>query len=375
MFKGSNVFRAFSMSMYERENDDEVEGSSTFIRRSSFSRNFDKYANKRRHLVEKSVLNSIEYQRTLSTHEAEDFAKQHAKVVDRLAKKHAVKRLARAAVPHIFVEPIQKPDLQYKKGTSRRKRGLTEREAADVAKAYARQRQRAIANNAEQTQAHESLMQREARAIQKGKEKEVPIDEGGFSHVNDLLKSNEESSKMSFDISQNRSFEEGVQGKIYTESDSDDEKSVRYGRFSPDSPLSETPLSETFLPENTSEAPLCISDSFISFSDINIDSNAVASVLKAKAARPSAATASAALSAQRLSQIPHSSKGFIGRQRKKSKQQLAVESQERFEAQKKVDAKVKKEAAKMKKQAKFMKPRTENVSQLADQLNLLSSSL
>lgn len=80
------------------------------------------------------------------------------------------------------------------------------------------------------------------------------------------------------------------------------------------------------------------------------------------------ATAPAILPAQqRLSQIPHPSRGPTGRVRAKSKQQLKLESQERADATKKEETRAKREAAKARKEAKFMAPRKENVSQLEEE--------
>ena len=87
-----------------------------------------------------------------------------------------------------------------------------------------------------------------------------------------------------------------------------------------------------------------------------------------------ASTAPAALPAQRLSQIPHSTAGPTGRTRKKSKHQLQMESQQRRDTEKKQTAKAAREAATARKKAKLNARRKQDVSQLANQFDLLSSS-
>ena len=59
----------------------------------------------------------------------------------------------------------------------------------------------------------------------------------------------------------------------------------------------------------------------------------------------------------------------------KTKKLESQERQEQLKAKKKADDKAKREAAEVRKQARLMKPREEEVSQLADHLGLLSSSL
>lgn len=65
---------------------------------------------------------------------------------------------------------------------------------------------------------------------------------------------------------------------------------------------------------------------------------------------------------------------LTGRKRMKSNWQLRLESQQKADQQKKEEHKAKRQEAKARKEAKLMRPRKEDVSQLADDIKLLNSS-
>ena len=88
----------------------------------------------------------------------------------------------------------------------------------------------------------------------------------------------------------------------------------------------------------------------------------------------SASTAPTTLSAQRHSQISHSTARSTERTRKKSKHQLQMESQQRRDTEKKQEIKTKREAAAARKKAKLNARRKQDVSHLTDQFDLLLSS-
>ena len=128
-----------------------------------------------------------QYHQQLPGYEAETYAKQSSKAMRQFQKKYTAKQAARQAIPASFPAPIENPEsFQNKKGGSRRKRGLTARETADLVDRDARQRLHATVRKAERTQMYNKLMLKEVsqRSAEK-KRKKMSTDEDGFSHLSD----------------------------------------------------------------------------------------------------------------------------------------------------------------------------------------------
>lgn len=89
----------------------------------------DRYRDQGVHLVENAAINALEYQKTLSSDRAEAYAKGLESRVTNYSRKFAEKEASRAHLPLTFTDPLETSKaLTY---SNKNKRALTGREAAD----------------------------------------------------------------------------------------------------------------------------------------------------------------------------------------------------------------------------------------------------
>ena len=312
------------------------------------------------------LLHSVAYQ-SIDLHQSiedsyrrEEYAREHAHIVEKFNKKWQKKELVRPLIPTTFPDEIRpKENLMYKKGGSRR-RAYTGREAAE-----ARETEQRRTRRRDSIEQGRRLRYNRLRA---GGDDEVEGEtEGKIHDVAKLLRSGR-LILGTIGLGENLVMERIENASIV----SDDDDEVQYISTQPILGCSMDPM----LPSDDDNDVILTSEAS---SDSLEDIDDVLAKHSQKALPQAAPPSSLYRLSQivRASQILPTSSATTRRSRgvaKKSKAQLELESQQRVEKSiKQAGAQARKETA-MREVAKTMKPRKDNVSQLADEFLELKSS-